>query len=75
MIFFIKFKNSSNNNNNKKLRHKIKQVAKATQLESNTIEIWPQVMAPHYSTLAWKIPQTEEPGGLQSMGSLRVRHD
>ena len=27
------------------------------------------------STLAWKIPWTEEPGGLQSMGSLRVRHD
>ena len=26
-------------------------------------------------TLAWKIPWTEEPGGLQSMGSLRVRHD
>ena len=32
-------------------------------------------MAPHFSTLAWKIPWTEEPGGLQSMGSLRVRHD
>ena len=32
-------------------------------------------MAPHYSTLAWKIPWTEEPGGLQSMGSLRVGHD
>ena len=30
-------------------------------------------MAPHSSTLAWKIPRTEEPGGLQSMGSLRVR--
>ena len=30
-------------------------------------------MAPHSSTLAWKIPWTEEPGGLQSMGSLRVR--
>ena len=29
----------------------------------------------HSSTLAWKIPWTEEPGGLQSMGSLRVRHD
>ena len=29
----------------------------------------------HSSTLAWKIPQTEEPGRLQSMGSLRVRHD
>ena len=32
-------------------------------------------MAPHSSTLAWQIPWTEEPGGLQSMGSLRVRHD
>ena len=32
-------------------------------------------MAPHYSTLAWKIPWTEEPGRLQSMGSLRVGHD
>ena len=32
-------------------------------------------MAPHSTTVAWKIPWTEEPGGLQSMGSLRVRHD
>ena len=32
-------------------------------------------MAPHSSTLAWKIPWMEEPGRLQSMGSLRVRHD
>ena len=32
-------------------------------------------MAPHSSTLAWKIPRTEEPGGLQSMGSLRVGHN
>ena len=32
-------------------------------------------MAPHSKTLAWKIPWTEEPGRLQSMGSLRVRHD
>ena len=31
-------------------------------------------MAPHSSTLAWKIPWMEEPGGLQSMGSLRVGH-
>ena len=29
----------------------------------------------HSSTLAWKIPWTEEPGGLQSMGLLRVGHD
>ena len=32
-------------------------------------------MATHSSTLAWKIPWTEEPGGLQSEGSLRVGHD
>ena len=32
-------------------------------------------MAPHSSTLAWKIPWTEEPGRLQSMGSLGVGHD
>ena len=32
-------------------------------------------MAPHSSTLAWKIPWMEGPGGLQSMGSWRVRHD
>ena len=31
--------------------------------------------APHSSTLAWKIPWAEEPGRLQSMGSLRVGHD
>ena len=32
-------------------------------------------MAPHSSTLAWKIPSTEEPGRRQSMGLLRVGHD
>ena len=34
-----------------------------------------QAMAPHSSTLAWKIPWTEEPGGLPSMGLRRVRHN
>ena len=34
-----------------------------------------KAMAPHSSTLAWKIPWMEELGGLQSMGSLRVGHD
>ena len=34
-----------------------------------------KVMAPHFRTLAWKIPWMEEPGRLQSMGSLGVRHD
>ena len=32
-------------------------------------------MATHSSILAWKIPRTEEPGGLQSMGSQRAGHD
>ena len=34
-----------------------------------------KAMAPHSSTLAWKISWTKEPGGLQSMGSRRVGHD
>ena len=34
-----------------------------------------KVTAPHSSATAWRIPGTEEPGGLQSMGSLRVGHD
>ena len=34
-----------------------------------------KAMAPHSNTLAWKIPWTEEPGGLQSMGSHRVGQD
>ena len=36
---------------------------------------WEQEMATHSSIFAWKIPWTEEPGRLQSMGSQRVRHD
>ena len=32
-------------------------------------------MVTHSSILAWKVPQTEESGGLQSVGSQRVRHD
>ena len=34
-----------------------------------------QEMATHSSILAWRIPWTEEPGGLQSLGMQRVRHD
>ena len=34
-----------------------------------------KAMANHSSILAWEIPWTEEPGGLRSMGSQRVRHD
>ena len=39
---------------------------------SNFVEMG---MATHSSTLAWKIPWMEEPGGLQSIGSQRVGHD
>ena len=45
-------------------------------LKNKQIEIrLEKAMAPYSSTLAWRVPWTEEPGGLQSMGSLRVRHD
>ena len=39
------------------------------------MDISEKAIAPHSCTLAWKIPWTEEPGRLQSMGSLRVGHD
>ena len=42
---------------------------------TSLISLREKAMAPHSSTLAWKIPWTEEPGRLQSMGSKRVRHD
>ena len=41
----------------------------------STIPTMEKAMAPHSSTLAWKILWTEEPGGPQSMGSQRVGHD
>ena len=45
-------------------------------LFKSSLSIWlEKAMAPYSSNLAWKIPWTEEPGRLQSMGSLRVRHD
>ena len=37
--------------------------------------IYSSILAPHSSTLAWKIPWTEDPGRLQSIGLQRVRHD
>ena len=44
-------------------------------IKSNLGHSSEKAMAPYSSTLAWKIPWMEEPGGLQSMGSLRVGHD
>ena len=45
------------------------------ELGVSQAELSEKAMAPHSSALAWKIPWTEEPGGLQSTGSQRVRHD
>ena len=44
-------------------------------LWGNILYFLEKAMAPHSSTLAWKIPWTEEPGGLQSMGLLGVGYD
>ena len=44
-------------------------------LLEKTKAVLEKAMAPHSSTLAWKIPWTEEPGRLQSMRSPRIRHD
>ena len=47
--------------------------------DAGSVPVWgdplEQKMATHSSILAWKIPWTEEPGGLQSMWPQRVRHD
>ena len=46
-----------------------------TQIQSLGREDLVKEMATHSSILAWKIPWTEEPGRLQSMGSQRIGHD
>ena len=60
-----------------KFRLKLKKVGKTTRPFRYDLNQIPseKAMASHSSTLAWKIPWTEEPGRLQSMGSLRVGHD
>ena len=49
--------------------------AEEAEIEKFYDDLPEKAMAPHSSTLAWKIPWTEEPVGLQSMGSQRVRQD
>ena len=51
------------------------QLPSAVILEPPKIKSTEKAMAPHSSTLAWKIPWMEDPGGLQSLGSLRVGDD
>ena len=54
---------------------KLKDTCTLEEVMTNLDSILEKAMAPHSSTLAWKIPWMEEPGGLQSMGLLRVGHD
>ena len=55
--------------------HEIKTLAPWKKSYDKPRHIAEKAMAPHSSSLAWKIPWMEEPGGLQSMGSLRVGYD
>ena len=55
--------------------HEIKDACSLEEVMTNLDSILEKAMAPHSSILAWKIPWVEEPGRLQSMGSLRVGHD
>ena len=56
---------------NEPMGHTICQL-EGTLVISKPITLKEKAMAPHSSTLAWKIPWMEEPGRLQSMGSLKV---
>ena len=55
--------------------HKESDTTEQLNNNSNSFSVSNKTMAPHSSTLAWKIPWRENPGGLQSMGSRRVGHD
>ena len=54
---------------------KLRRLLLGSEVMTNLDDILEKAMATHSSTLAWKILWMEEPGRLQSMGSLRVRHD
>ena len=56
------------------LAHVLFHYGKKQDIEYFSQDTAEKAMAPHSSTLAWKIPWTEEPGRLQSMGSRRVGH-
>ena len=57
----------------KNLENKMEKMQES--INKDVEELKEKAMAPHSSTLAWKIPWTEEPGGLQSMGFQRVGHN
>ena len=57
------------------VRHGAEEKTQGIQAGDSLVSIAKESMAPDSSTLAWKIPWTEEPGGLQSMGLRRVGHN
>ena len=57
------------------LNAEFQRIARRVKKKPSSVINPEKAMAPHSSTLAWKIPWMEEPGRLQSMGSLRVGHD
>ena len=50
-------------------------IGHSLSISRSVMSDWEKAMATHSNTLAWKIPWTEEPGRLRSMGSLRVGHN
>ena len=54
---------------------KLRRLLLGSEVMTNLDDILEKAMATHSSTLAWKIPWMEDPGRLQSMGSLGVGHD
>ena len=71
-LFFLSLKNTADGY----CSHKIKRgLLLERKVMTNLESILEKAMATHSSTIAWKLPWTEEPGRLQSMGSRRVGHD
>ena len=56
-------------------RHRFDPWVRNIPLEKKMTTHFGEEMATHFGILAWKIPWTEEPGGLQPIGSKRVQHD
>ena len=67
--------NNSHQRRRKKRNPHWKGKSKTVTVDNMILYILEKEMATHSSTIAWKIPWTEEPGRLQSMGWQRVRHD
>ena len=75
LVYYYTKNKTHNSPNNKSLVYVLPCLSfNHTNIFTPYILMWDKTMAPHSSSLAWKIPWTEEPARLQSMRSLRVRH-